>query len=197
MVVSDGEGAPRDLKPTKEERFCVHDKNWAEQMILSGLPQWLRGKDSAWNARDPGLIPGSGRSPGGGHGNPPQHSCLGSPTDRGAPRAVVHGVAKSWTWLKWLSMHTRIGKKNLSFLFTWIIYCTLNYILFMCTIDTQIDWLISKPSLIVPNSAEEKNQLYSPRNNLELQILVVFNQAKMGLNISIISYKFIWCTNAA
>ena len=42
---------------------------------------------SAADARDAGSIPGSGRSPGGGHGNPPQYSCLESPMDRGALRA--------------------------------------------------------------------------------------------------------------
>ena len=57
-------------------------------------------------AGDAGLIPGSGRSPGGGHGNPLQHSCLENPTDRGAWRATVHGVRKSQTQLKWLSMHS-------------------------------------------------------------------------------------------
>ena len=45
------------------------------------------------------MIPGLGRSPGGGHGNPLQHSGLGHPKDRGAWWAVVHGVAKSWTKL--------------------------------------------------------------------------------------------------
>ena len=39
-------------------------------------------------------IPGSGRSPGGGHGNSLQHSCLGNPMDRGAWWAIVHGIAK-------------------------------------------------------------------------------------------------------
>ena len=55
--------------------------------------------------RDLGLIPGSGRSLGGGHGNPLQYSCLEAPIDRGAWRITVHGVAKQpWTQLKWLSM---------------------------------------------------------------------------------------------
>ena len=49
------------------------------------------------DVRDVGSIPGSGRSPGGGHGNPPQYSCLGNPMDRGAWRAAVHGVAESQT----------------------------------------------------------------------------------------------------
>ena len=44
---------------------------------------------------DQGLIPGLGRSPGGGNGNPLQYSCLENPMDRGACRATVHGVTKS------------------------------------------------------------------------------------------------------
>ena len=47
--------------------------------------------------KDTGLIPELGRSPGGGHGNPLQCSCLEHPMDRGAWRATVHGVAKSQT----------------------------------------------------------------------------------------------------
>jgi len=52
-------------------------------------------KESACQARDAGLIPGSGRSPAEGNGNPLQYSCLGNPMNRGAWRATVHGVAKS------------------------------------------------------------------------------------------------------
>ena len=52
--------------------------------------------------RDVYSIPGSGRSPGGGHGNPLQYSCLETPIDRGAWWATVHRVAKSWTRLKQL-----------------------------------------------------------------------------------------------
>ena len=52
---------------------------------------------NAEEAGDKGLIPGSGKSPGGENGNSLQDSCLGNPTDRGAWRAVVHGVAKSQT----------------------------------------------------------------------------------------------------
>ena len=60
---------------------------------------------NAGDARDMGLIPGSGRSPGGGHGNPLKFSCLGNPMDRGVWWAAVHGVAKSWIPLKRLSTH--------------------------------------------------------------------------------------------
>ena len=61
---------------------------------------------NAGDARDTGSTPGSGRSPGGGHGNPLQYSCLGNPMDRGAWRATVHAVSKSWTQMKQLSTHS-------------------------------------------------------------------------------------------
>ena len=48
---------------------------------------------------EPGSIPGLGRCPGEGNGNPLQDSCLENPMDRGAWQATVHGVAKSWTRL--------------------------------------------------------------------------------------------------
>ena len=56
-------------------------------------------KNPPANAGDMGSIPGSGRSPGEGNGNPLQPSCLGNPMDRGAWRATVREVAKSWTQL--------------------------------------------------------------------------------------------------
>ena len=54
---------------------------------------------NAGGIRDMGLIPGLGRSPGGGHGNPHQYSSLENPMDRGAWGATVHGAAKSQTRL--------------------------------------------------------------------------------------------------
>ena len=51
-------------------------------------------KVSAYNAEDLGLIPGSGRYPGEGNGNPLQYSCLENPMDRRAWRATVHGIAR-------------------------------------------------------------------------------------------------------
>ena len=51
-------------------------------------------KESACNAEHIGSIPGSGRSPGEGNGNPLQYSCLGNPKDRGVWQAIVHGVTK-------------------------------------------------------------------------------------------------------
>jgi len=61
---------------------------------------WLSGKEAACNAEDTGVsrsVPGWGRAPGGGNGNPLQYSCLENPMDRGASWATVHGVAKSQT----------------------------------------------------------------------------------------------------
>ena len=83
-----------------------------------GLIKWLHdgitvacspcgsdGKESACNAGDPGSIPGLGRSPGEGNGNPLQYSCLENLMDRGAWRATVHGVTKSRTWLSDFTFH--------------------------------------------------------------------------------------------
>ena len=75
---------------------------------LKGLPWWLSGEEltcKAGVAGDTGSIPGLGRSPGGGHGNPLQYSGLENPMDRRAWQATVHGVAESQTQLKQLSTH--------------------------------------------------------------------------------------------
>ena len=64
------------------------------------------GKESTCYAEDLGSIPGWGRSPGEGNGNPLQYSCLEDPMDRGAWWATVYGVAKSWTWLSDKHTHT-------------------------------------------------------------------------------------------
>ena len=66
-------------------------------MGFSGGPT---GKDPTWDIRDSGSIPGLRRSPGGGHGNPLQYSCLENPMDRGAWRATVQGshrVRHDWS----------------------------------------------------------------------------------------------------
>ena len=81
-----------------------------------GFPSGSLGQKSSWNARDAGdagSIPGSGRSPGGGQGNPLQYSCLESPRDRGDGRATMHEFTKSWIQLKGLSTHSRIWEGNM------------------------------------------------------------------------------------
>ena len=67
---------------------------------------------NAGDARDTGLIPVSGRSPGGGHSNQLQCSCLENPMDRGAWQATVHGFTKSQTLLKQLNIHTSKKKQE-------------------------------------------------------------------------------------
>ena len=73
--------------------FVIYRFNCVEVCSLykpHGLPCGSDGKASACNAGDPGSIPGSGRSPGEGNGNPLQNSCLENPMDGGAWRATVH-----------------------------------------------------------------------------------------------------------
>ena len=74
---------------------------WASQaeLVVKNLAA------NAGDIRDAGSISGSGRTPGGGHGNSLQYSCLENPMDRGDLRAVVHKVEKSQTGLRRLSMH--------------------------------------------------------------------------------------------
>ena len=69
-------------------------------MTQQGLLRWFSSKESACNAGvagDTGSIPGLGRSPGEGQGNPLQYSCLDNPMDRGPWWATVYKVVKSWT----------------------------------------------------------------------------------------------------
>ena len=68
-------------------------------LVVKNLPA------NAGDLRDVGLLPGLERSPGGGHGNPLQYSCLENPMNGGAWRATVHMVTKSQTRLKQLDMH--------------------------------------------------------------------------------------------
>ena len=68
-----------------------------ELRVAQFFPGGSDGKAPACNVGDPGSIPGSGRSPGEGSGNPLQYSCLENPMDGGARQATVHGVAKNWT----------------------------------------------------------------------------------------------------
>ena len=70
------------------------------------FPGGSDGKASAYNAGDPGSVPGSRRSPGEGNGNPLQYSCLENPMDGGTWYATVCGVSKSWTRLSdFTSLH--------------------------------------------------------------------------------------------
>ena len=63
-------------------------------ITVEGFPGGSDDKESSCNSRDPGLIPGLGRSPGEGNGNSLLYSCLENSTDRGAWWATIHGVTK-------------------------------------------------------------------------------------------------------
>ena len=78
--------------------FTTSDASQAAQVVKNPPAR-------AGDLRDVGSTPGSGRSPGGGHGETLQCSCLENPMDRGAWRATVHGATKNQTRLKGLSTH--------------------------------------------------------------------------------------------
>ena len=80
----------------KEEWYVMICANY---MKYTGGPVVKNPPANAGDTRDMGSIPGSGRSPEEGNGNPPQHSCLKNPMNRGAWQAIVYEVAKSQTWL--------------------------------------------------------------------------------------------------
>ena len=88
----------------KDWQFEISRCKLASQvaLVVKNLPA------NAGDVRDSGLIPGSGRSPGGGHGDPLPYSCLETSMDRRAWWAIVHRVAQSRTRLKRLSTHSRI-----------------------------------------------------------------------------------------
>ena len=92
--------------PLSHINYCKENRQSLPFPLRSvGFPGGISGKEPACqhrlDVRHAGSIPGSGRSPGEGNGNPLQYSCLENPTDRGAWQATV-GVAQSWTRLKQL-----------------------------------------------------------------------------------------------
>ena len=68
--------------------------HWKSLSLIRGFPDVSDGKESACNVRNPGLIPGSGRSPREGNGYPLQYSCLKNPLDRGTWWATILGVSQ-------------------------------------------------------------------------------------------------------
>ena len=93
----------QNLKVLSQESQLYTERNekawmgFREEVLYLGFPGGSDGKESACNTGDPGSIPGSGRSPGEGNGNPLQYSCLENFMDRGAWWAILNGVAKSGT----------------------------------------------------------------------------------------------------
>ena len=96
---------PRRALPRRKQP----ENNFPGPHSTGGFPGGSVVKNPPANARavrDMGSIPGSGRSPGGGHGNPLRYSCLDNHVERKVWWATVHGVTKSWERLNRLSMHT-------------------------------------------------------------------------------------------
>ena len=83
----------------------LFERSWQE-IGASQIAQWKEFACSTGDARDTGSITGSGRSPGGGNGNPLQYSCLKNPMDRGAWQATVYGVKRADKTER-LNMHTQ------------------------------------------------------------------------------------------
>ena len=79
-----GDGCPAEVQPCNFKLPGLQGASWVAKLV----------KNPPASAGEAGSIPGLGRSPGGGHGNPLQYSCLGNPMDRGVWWATVHGVAK-------------------------------------------------------------------------------------------------------
>ena len=93
----------RHFMPTSSDFVSLSRLYWTRG---SPVAQTVKNQPAnAGGVGDTGLIPGTGRFPGGGNGNPLQYSCLENPMCRGVWGVTVQGVEESQTWLKWLSMH--------------------------------------------------------------------------------------------
>ena len=94
----------RSYRDVKGDKISIFHSNWKNDKLFThnGLPRWQGGKESRQCRRLKRCcsIPGSGRSPGAGHGNPLQYPSLENPMDRRAWQAIVHQVAKSCTQMK-------------------------------------------------------------------------------------------------
>ena len=71
-----------------------HFLSFWTSLVFHGFPWWFRGKEPICQAEDTCSIPGSGRSPGEGNGNPLQYTCLKNPMDGGAWQVTIHGIVK-------------------------------------------------------------------------------------------------------
>ena len=99
--------------------IALYDCVCVSLFLYLGFPGGSDNKASAHNARDPGSIPRSGRSPEEWNGNPLQYPCLENSMDGGAWWAIVHGIAKSWTQLSdftlFLTLFCSIGLLSVSY----------------------------------------------------------------------------------
>ena len=124
---------------------CSQRSSFLSIMLLSsmGFPGGSEVKASACNAGDLGSIPGLGRSPGEGNGNPLQYSCLENPMEGRAWQAAVHRVAKSQTQLSYFTLATIVYTRQSQFpnsshhspFFLGIHVCSLCLCLYFCSMS--------------------------------------------------------------
>ena len=119
-----------------------------------------------------GLIPGSGRSSGGGHGNLFQYSWLENPTDWGTWKTTVHGVAKIWTLLKWFGMAGASSEKR-----KWVLNIHINI----------FAWIQS----LIRNGMQRKNHRYTPKSPWIFPTRIRSIQFGLGASIALASLSFI------
>ena len=103
MAPTDESPAALEIKSVSQGEHESVVKNYCT--TREGIPGSSISKESACSVGDPGLILGSGRSPGEGNGSPLQYSCLGNPMDRGAWWATIHGVMKESDTREQLNTH--------------------------------------------------------------------------------------------
>ena len=114
---------------------------------------------------DAGSIPGSGRSPGGGHGNPLQYFCLENAMDWGAWKAIVHRLAKSWyDWSDWARMHMFIKPR---------------YILDIFPGKWQQQWL-TRPQLIIKQDCRLPTDLAAEKTSCLDSESIIMTQFQVG-----------------
>ena len=131
----------------ESKQNCIYKQDNSQWVgILQGdFPSGSDGKESACNAEDQGSIPGLGRSPGEGNGNPLQYSFLENSLGRGAWQATVHGAVKSRIWpSNWAhkTKHTatqRLRKENSGMRKTWICVSALLF-----TFESNITDVLSR-----------------------------------------------------
>ena len=141
------------------------------------LPWWLNGNEEC-NAGGPGSIPGSVRSPGGGHGNLLQYSCLENPVDGEAWQATVHRITKSRTRLKQLSTHAWVFQWSINlYLFQHRYFAFLQYLL-LAIVGHQVWEAGRKCSFLVLHSHHLFDFIIlvcsnDVRNNSEIYYIIV------------------------
>ena len=106
---------------------------------LIGLPWCLSSKESTCNAADAGSIPGLGRSPAVGNGNPLQYSYLGSPTERGDWWATEHVITESWTGFRDETATNTLLSMCVNLLFLKL-YLSPTLLIFLCCESIAYNW---------------------------------------------------------